>query len=252
MACYTDKSENIYIEYINSCDKTIQIINKSNKLIYDDFHYEMTDVIYGRPYAYKRFYEKAKIVKQKSDSLYQFIDRIENVLTKNSSSNITEIGDEMRMQKEMLDKAKTDKLKLEYTGYRNFLISMIGKDSVLYNILVESINSLLDTTSWNQVPCLSCSKSELVNIMAVLHKLKLEIKIAENSILNYLDGRINAGVNLFWFNKIEVIVEAKAKNIPLKHQYSCNIFIGITDTTISQLAFIEGTEYKTSEGMYAY
>ncbi len=254
IACNSDKDVLLLAEYIGSYNKTIKVINKRNKLIYDDFDFQMTDVFYGRPLAVEPWDKKATSIKLKSNSLYLLIDSIESIFTKKVSIeslfNLNEIKNKTLNRKIKLSKSDIALLKLRFAQFREFTKLMIGKDSSRYEQLVMSINGHLNSNEWNQIPSLSGNKSKLIEILAVLTKLKMSVRFAEFDILVYLYS--NVDVSCFRFYKIEPIIEPNAQIIPQGFSYTANIFLGIVDTTANQTVFIEDEEFQASSGKLVY
>jgi len=251
--CNSDRDELLLAEYIESFNKTISIINRRNKLIYDDFNFGMTDLFYGHPQAIATWDKKATQLKQKSDSLYGFIDSIENLLSKKiiiSPINITKKNIEILNEEKKLSKSNISLLELKFIQFQHSLIEVIGKDSALYRPVIKSVNKNLDIKSWQKVSCLKSNKSKLIEVLAVLAKLKMNVKLAESEMLSYLYWKINIGC--FRFHKIAAIVEPNALLIQQGQAYTANIFIGQMDTTITPLIFVEDKPVKVRSGVGIY
>lgn len=78
--------------------------------------------------------------------------------------------------------------------------------------------------------------------LAVLNKIKNDVKIAESEALAYLIGSMDAGD--FRVNKIEAIPVTKTAYVMKGGTYSANIILAATDTTKKPLVKVNGVEVK--------
>ena len=253
-ACSSGSKEQMFFEYIKSYNKTIKIINKQNEVIFKEFNNGMNDFFSGTPLKISPWYKKAMSIKQKADHIIQKIDSLENTLGKNlterilsDSPRIDKIGNRMKVG---LKKSDIIHLKSEFLIFQKLLIATMGKDTFIFKPVANSITEHLYSVTWNYIPCLSGQKSTVLEILAVLSKLKMNIKLAESDVLGYLFSQID--VNSFRFYKTEAIVESNALIIPQGRIYSANIFIGVTDSTVNPEIFVEGEELEIRSGIGIY
>ena len=252
-ACSSGRKEHLFLEYVKSYNKAIKIIDSQNEIIYNEFNFGMTNIFYGNPIKTKPWYEKAMSIKQKANKIIQKIDSLENTLGGNLSNTILsgspEIDNGILKKKIKLNKSDIVLLKSEFVKFQQILIAMI-RDTT-YKYLIESVNNNLDTSSWNLVPCLTGKNAKLIEALAVLAKLKTNIKCAELDVLGYLQSNIMASRG-FKFYKIEAIVEPNALIIPQGRSYSANIFMAVTDSTVDPMIFVEGKELdiRLGKGIY--
>lgn len=233
-SCNSNEKESIFKEYINSANTTIRLINQQNKTILNELELEMRDLFYGNPPRIEPWYKKMENIKKEADFIIQRIDSFENILDK----------------KNILTKHDILSLKSDFERFRKFSYIIIGNDSILYKPLIESINANLNTGNWNKVPCLSGNKTSLIETLAVLSKLKMDVRITETDLMIYIYSHIS--VCSFRFFRVAPIIEPSTQTIFKGKPYLANIFLGIMDTVINQTIEIEGTKYPIRYGKVFY
>lgn len=253
-ACSSGSKEQMFFEYIKSYNKTIKIINKQNEVIYKEFNNGMNDFLSGSPLKISPWYKKAMSIKQKADHIIQKIDSLENTLGKNlteqilsDSPRIDKIGNRMGGG---FKKSDIILLKSEFLKFKKLLLTTMGKDTLIFKPVTVSITGHLFNEIWNHIPCLSEQKSTVIETVAVLSKLKLDIILAEADILSYLFSQIDVGN--FRFYKTEAIVDPNALIIPQGYNYSANIFLGLSDSTVNPNTFVEGKQIEVHSGIGIY
>lgn len=235
----------------NSLHTTIQSSQMRNKELYQDFE----DLNKNNPAKVKEWLDKAKIVKVKSDELFNYIEGFKKAvirLTDKENANDSAYVRQIKA-KDNLDKAgeyaivkkNGDVLKTKIEAYRDFLVSM--SDNPQKQNAYKTIFST--GKSFSGKPWMS-SMFEMMPVAAVvtiLTKYQNDIRESEAEIVQYLKGRTDA--KDIRVNKMDAVVVSNTGYVMRGGKYSAQIVLSARDTTQFPDIYVGGAKLGKN-GMY--
>lgn len=244
-----NKNTELYIDYIRQFDESIQIIQKDNNFICQQF----VQANFDNPARTKRWLANVNKIKQKRIELSKFIDSLQNELDTGVVSKIIQSKNreiDLPNHKVSLNLADIDFLKKEMDAYKDSLNTFIF-DHEKYDNLIKAINSSLNTDSITFIPVFNSKPVSLAEAIACLMKIKTEIILAETNFLNYSYSQIDAA-SCFKFYKIEALVVPNSQILLVGYPYKAEIYLTSVDTTLNYFFRIEGKQYETRAGVGQY
>jgi hypothetical protein len=246
--CKSDDA--VFIEYINQFQESIQILEKQNDYIYNEFNYSSDE----NPLKIRPYYQQVLSIKKSKVVLLHFIDSIainSDTLLSLKPFDIHTIALNKKQKKIDLQKSDIEQLNSLLLKFKSELLPniRIGYDLKEYE---ESINKLFSGNKLDNLISFFGKSNDLIEFLAYYCKLKADITVGENKVLNLLFNQIDVGG--FRFYKIEPIVEPNSEVVPIGIPYKANIFLSIIDTTISHSFEIDGKEHQTEghKGYYSF
>jgi hypothetical protein len=244
-SCKND--DRLNIDYVTQFQESIKLLDKQNAIIYTDFK----DLMIEHRARVEPLYNIMISVKNRRNELFTVLDSIvlnttdipiEKILKNFSDKNIGKT-------KTKLNKADIELIIENIDNYRTTLLGMIY-DPKRNNGLIELINNTLSTKSFNSTNTFSENSVSITELLANIYKLKVDITIAEFSIISYLTIQIDC----YWFNisKREVLIVPNSQIIPVGKPYKAQIFFIYCDTTAAPIFEIEGKRYETISGKGIY
>jgi gliding motility-associated protein GldM len=218
----------------DSLHKTIESAEVRNKDLYDDF----LDLNSKNPTKVHEWLEKAKLVKDKSNELYKFIEdfkiqiiRLSDGNDANDSAYVSQIK-----AKDNLDKpgqygivgghGKTLRLKIE--EYRNLLIKLSegnpGKQKMYASIF--STSKTKDGKHWEDAMFEMMPVSAVVT---VLTKYQSDVRTSEAEIVQFLKSQTDA--RDFRVNKVSALVVPNSRYVIRGGKYTSQIVLSAIDST---------------------
>ncbi len=264
---------NAFVLVDESLRKSYEGIEQKNKAVYAKFDAAMVDPslkIKTAPWK-----KEADMVKGLTDSLFNYMDSLKNLLAYTSEGAESEYlksgGNPHHLQNKsdnnvggqiMILEKRAFVLRRAINTYDSTLVNIIIRtapkhDTARYSSIMHGIHNSLKTDSiighegvvaweygyFDQLP--------LSAVLTMLSKLQTDIRNAESDILNYLYSQIDAGS---WkFNKIEAIVNAKSNYILVGGKYEAQVFIAASDsTTTPDIQLSGGTRLPIKDGKGIY
>ncbi|MDA3781079.1 MAG: gliding motility protein GldM [Bacteroidales bacterium] len=258
--------------------KTTENFVDKNKILYKEFEKKFAE----NEKKVKPWKDKANIVHQKADELYNIIqDQKIEMIKKNQGKDI-EKNDAIEGREIINAKIKgidkndvstrymigdnkngeAYKLKDKIIEFRKLLLDIVGKDNMR---IINSINSSLDTSdpsndeeggghgndsqkSWELK---HFSDIPMGAIMPIMSKIQGDVRNVESDVVQYLFDQINAGS--FSFNKLEATIIPNSNNIISGNEYSADVFLAAVDTTAPPIVYIGKYDSTLREnGYYEY
>ena len=235
----------------NSLHKTIESSDARNKSLYADFEALNAD----NPQKVKEWLDKAKVVKQKSDEIYKYIEDFKKHIIRladkdeaNDSAYVKQIT-----AKDNLDKAaeyginngngKILQKKIE--DYRDFLIKL-SADNPSKKKMYEAIFSTKKTKDGKPWDVALFEGMPLSAVVTILTKYQSDIRTSEAEVVQYLKGQTDALD--FRVNKITALVVPNSRYVIRGGKYSSRIVLSAVDSTKTPEYYIGSTRIK--DGIY--
>ena len=263
--------------------KTYLSFTDKNKALMFDFN-QAYEINQGKV---ERWHHLATDVRQKSDSLINYIVDIKEELTmasggvlklpedklnptfpvilnKNGDSLILRRQDDLNVSPEiMLTKGRGVELQEAVTAYKEYLKSLVGHSSQI----VENLESALDvddperdemrinqTPNYRTWPQQNFESTPVIASITLLSKLQIDVRNAESAVLRHLYNQIDA--SSFKFTGLTAKVIPDASYIFQGQEYRAKIFLSAQDTTQSLEVFIDGRDkplpVEGNEAIFTY
>jgi gliding motility-associated protein GldM len=235
----------------NSLHKTIESAEVRNKDLYSDFQY--LDKI--NPNKVHEWLEKAKLVKIKSDNLYNYIEdfKVQIIrMTDNKAANDSAYVKQIQ-SKDNLDKAgeygitkgngKILKKKIE--EYRDFLVSM-SVNNPSKQKMYQSIFSTTQTKDGKHWEEAMFEMMPVSAVVTILTKYQSDVRSSEAEIVQYLKSQTDAMD--FRVNKVTALVVPNTRYVIRGGKYTSQIVLSAVDSTKVPEYYIGSTPIK--KGFY--
>jgi len=230
---------NGFVVVNNSLLQTIKSSTNRNTATLEKFKFLDED----NPGKVGEWLNKAMIVKQKSDSMYQYLQNfkyqivrladgkdasLDNIIHKDNLDVTGEYG---------LVAGQGKILKEKIIAYRNFLASMVNGDTSQINAFNRnfSTNGGRDGKSWEE------TLFEMMPVIATvteLSKYQADVKAAEGEVIRYLMAQTDASD--YRVNKLQAYVIPTSTYVMVGDQYNAQIILSAVDSTKTPQYFING------------
>ena len=244
-------------------EKTLKtVVNKNN-----DVYYEFDKAYQLNQNKTAKWMDLAKEVGKRSDSLYNYVQRLKLVVLNEAEKNSEGIkGDSIFRDKikattdydtpgrimignELTEKSEATKLRKEIETHRDYLLSLIPPVNTK---LRESIVKGLDTEppysekkikkpeekTWEYH---KFGHTPLMGFLAIMSSQQVNIRNAESEVINFLYSQISAGE--VKFNELEAVVIPVSNHVIRGNEYVADIYLAARDTTQDPVIWIaEGSE----------
>jgi len=234
--------------------ETIQNFTSKNQRVYSDFSAAAKE----NPQKAGVLNEKVLKVKASSDSLYNYILSLKELIVKTADGpegNINEIVSQQDLHVAalvMIAKKNGTVLKKAIEAYRNSLIASIDTSNTeLIAALNKSLSTAPPPPKEGNSPSWEESKFEgypLIAVITLMSKMQSDVRNAESDVINNLYAKIDA--SSFKFNKLQAQVVSKSDFVLLGGTYEANVFLSAVDTTVSPEVFVGGTKLSNTLGDY--
>ncbi len=234
---------NAFVLFDKSIRKSTQNIQIKNDEAYNGFLKALKE----NPKKVQKWYDKAMIVKAKTNTLDSLIQAYKVKIVKEADGpegdleNIKKKADNNVGSTVMILQKRGDSLKDALDDYRNFVVSLLADSSgkidtskALYKNVMSTL-STKDVESLNEpgkkIPWVEANFEHLPVIadVAMLSKFQNDVRNVESNILAYLQAQIGKGE--FKFNKIEAIVSTPSNYVLKGEQFKAEVFIAASDST---------------------
>lgn len=255
LALNVDKSVlEAFVTVDHSFMETIENFNAKNQRVYNDF----SSAAQENPKKAGELNKSVLKVKASSDSLYNYILTLKELIVKTSDGpegNLNDIKAKDNLQTSaevMITKKNGAALKKAIVAYRNSLLALIDTSSTE---LIASINKSLSTAppppKEGSTPSWEEGKFEgypLIAVITLMSKIQSDVRNAESDVINNLYAKIDA--SSFKFNKLQAQVISKSDFVLLGGTYEAKVFLSAVDTTVSPEVFVGGSKLTNATGEY--
>jgi gliding motility-associated protein GldM len=229
----------------NSLNRTMNSTSSRNKMIFADMiaYHDLNPTKTGKWYDY------AKQVKDKSDSLFNYTQELKMKIIRKSDGKD---GDPENLKRPdnldaaydvMFEHGKNDgkKLKEAIDNYRNFISSLII-DTTKRNIIQSNLSTEIskkareNNQTWEES---MFWKMPVVASVTLLTKLQNDIRYAEGEVLSELLR--NVDLQDYKVNKIEAQVIPQSQIVMRGQSYVADLVLSAVDSTQQPTVYVNGT-----------
>lgn len=233
-------------------NRTTKNATEENANIYNEFEQQMQQ----NPGKVKAWYDKAKIVKDMSDSLFQYADFLKEAIVKEADGmkgdvkNIRNKEDLEAATQVMLSGRHGQRLYDAIVSYRQRILSMITDSAQAATIKsnlstdVPKKEALLGR-NWQQAMFESMPVAAATTLLT---KLQSDVRHAEGEVLHSLIKGID--VKDVRVNALNAYVIPNSQTIVRGDKFSAQIVMAAVDTTQVPQIFIGGKEVNLPNGIY--
>ena len=239
-------------------DKSLQTTTKNasqvNEGIYDDFEEQMK----ANPKKVKEWYDKAQVVRQMSDSLFDLAEELKELIVKKSDGNDGDVTDiknreDLEAATSVMLAPGTGRGRMLYNGinsYRERIIQMVT-DSAQRRIIASNLSTDVPTSvrtlgkNWQEYMFESMPTAAAVTLLT---KLQSDVRYAEGEVLHGLAS--NIGVKDIRVNELNAYVIPSAQTVVQGGKFSAQILMAAVDTTNRPTIYIGGQKINSDRGIY--
>lgn len=238
----------------DSINRTTSNSSKENQRIYDSFEEQLK----SNPAKVKAWYDRAQVVKQMSDSLYDFAEQLKLAIAREADGDDADIHN--IRNKEDLESANQVMLapgrgqgKALYDAINSFRTRILAMtDDKAQRVVIES-NLLTDIP--NNANAMGKNWQEymfedmpVAGAITLLSKLQGDIRYAEGEVLHSLAS--NVDVKDIRVNSLKAFVIPNAQTIVRGDKYSAHIVMAAVDTTQVPDIYIGNRKMELKDGLY--
>src|SRR5574344_589267 len=240
----------------DSLNRTTASSSEENEQIYKDF----ADQMAANPTKVKAWFEKAKMVKDMSDSLYNYAQELKWRIAKTADgekANLSNIEN-----KDNLDAASTVML-APYTGqgkklfnavnsYRESILTMVT-DPMQHKIIERNLSTALPKNAhtlgknWQEY---MFENMPVAAAITLLSKLQSDVRYAEGEVLHTLVSNID--MKDIRVNKLSAFVIPEKTTLYPGERFSANIVMAAVDTTQQPQIYVNGQRISSRNGQYSF
>ena len=239
-------------------DKSLQTTTKNasqvNKGIYDDFEEQMK----ADPKKVKEWYDKAQVVRQMSDSLFNFAEELKELIVKKSDGEDGDVTDiknreDLEAATSVMLAPGTGRGRSLYDGINSFrdrIIQMVT-DSAQRRIIASNLSTDVPTNvrtlgkNWQEYMFESMPTAAAVTLLT---KLQSDVRYAEGEVLHGLAS--NIGVKDIHVNELNAYVIPSSQTVVQGGKFSAQILMAAVDTTNRPTIYIGGHKIQSDRGVY--
>ncbi len=233
----------------NSLHTSIESSEARNKLLYSDFR----NLFDENPDKVRKWMDKANLVKQKSDSIYNYIEsfKVEIVrMTDNEDANDSAYVRQIIAKDDMdkpgeyaIARGNGKILKQQIDDYRNFLIDFSGNNPTKQKMY----QSVFDTDDAKDGKSWELAMFEMMPVSAVvtiLTKYQSDIREAEAGLVQHFKSQTDAMD--YQVNKINALVIPNTRYVVRGTRYRAQIVLSAVDSTKLPEYFVNGSPVRNS------
>ena len=239
-------------------DKSLQTTTRNatqvNQGIYDDFEEQMQ----ANPKKVKEWYDKTQLVRQMSDSLYNFAEELKELIVRRSDgkegdvTNIKNREDLEAATSVMLapGSGRGQSLYEGINNYRERIIKMVT-DSAQRRIIASNLSTEIPQNirtlgkNWQEYMFESMPTAAAVTLLT---KLQSDVRYAEGEVLHGLAS--NIGVKDIRVNELNAYVIPSSQTVVQGGRFSAQILMAAVDTTNRPTIYIGGQKIQSERGIY--
>ena len=237
-----------------SLNRTTANSAKENQVIYDDFAQQMKT----NPQKVKQWFDKAQLVKQMSDSLYDFAAELKLAIVREADgkdgdvSNIRNKEDLEAANQVMIapGRGRGQELFNAINSFRRRMLTMVTdekqKQIIASNLTTELPKDAVTLgKNWQEYMFESMPAAAAVTLLS---KLQSDVRYAEGEVLHTLVSNID--VKDIRVNSLNAFVIPNSQTIVRGDKFSARIVMAAVDTTQVPQIFIGGREVNLTNGLY--
>ena len=240
-----------------SLKRTTASSSMQNDAIYSDFEAQMK----SNPEKVREWFEKATMVKDMSDSLYNFAQELKIEIVraadgKDADINNIENKDNLEAAGEVMLAPGTGKGKKLYNAinsYRERILTMVT-DPLQKKIIAANLSTKKPKTSnaalgknWQEA---MFENMPVAAAVTLLSKLQSDVRYAEGEVLHTLVS--NIGLKDIRVNKLSAFVIPEKTVLYPGERFNANIVMAAVDTTQQPQIYVNGQRINSTTGQYSF
>ncbi len=237
-----------------SLNRTTESASQVNDAIYSQFEAQMKT----NPAKVKDWFEKARYVKQMSDSLYALAEELKVSIVKKADGKDGDV--ENIRNKEDLEAAsvvmlapragKGERLYQAINSYRERIVDMVVSEEqrkiISGNLSTEvPAKGKVLGKNWQEY---MFENMPVAAAVTLLTKLQSDIRYAEGEVLHSLVANID--VKDIRVNRVNAYVIPNARTVVQGGKFSAQIIMAAIDTTNRPVIYVGGKEIRSEHGLY--
>ena len=229
---------------------------KENEAIYQNF----TDQMNQNPEKVKAWFDKATMVKQMSDSLYDFAQHLKEAIVREADGkkgNVEDIvgKDDLEAASHVMLAPSTGqgaKLFNAINSYREQILKFVTNPQQR-KIIEDNLTTKLPKNAhalgknWQEY---MFEDMPVAAAVTLLSKLQSDVRYAEGEVLHTLVSNID--VKDMRVNKIDAFVIPEKTTLYPGEQFTASIVMAAVDTTQQPEIYVNGTRINTQSGRYSF
>lgn len=237
-----------------SLSRSTENAGVQNQTLYSSFG----EMMEKNPEKVREWFERANSVKEKSDSLCNFTDRLKELIAKEADGKDADYNNlENREDLEastfimLSDKREGEKLYQAINEYRNFMVGIVNdptQKEMIANCLsteVPSRNNSLNK-NWEEY---HFESMPAIAAITLLTKIANDVRYVEGEVLHELAKNVDMGdVRV---NEIKALVIPTSRNIVRGGDFSAQIILAAVDSTQRPQIYINDNLLDSPNGEYA-
>jgi len=235
-------------------ERATQNAIQTNEGIYKNFDEQMK----ANPTKVKQWYEKARYVKQMSDSLYNLAEELKVAIVKKSDGKDGDVHN-IRNQEDLEaastimlapNKGRGKELYDAVNSYRDRITKMVN-DKGERRIIESNLSTLvpekgkIEGKNWQEYMFEGMPTSAAVTLLT---KLQNDVRHAEGEVLHGLVSNID--VKDLRVNEVNAYVVPSSQTVVQGGRFSAQIFMAAVDTTNRPTIYIGGRKLSNDKGLY--
>ena len=239
-------------------DKSLQTTTRNatevNQGIYDDFEEQMQ----ANPKKVKEWYDKAQVVRQMSDSLFNFAEELKGLIVRQSDGKDGDVNnirnrEDLEAATAVMLAPGTGRVRALYNGinsYRERIVQMVN-DSAQRRIITSNLSTDIPTSvrtlgkNWQEYMFESMPTAAAVTLLT---KLQSDVRYAEGEVLHGLSA--NIGLKDIHVNELNAYVIPSAQTVVQGGKFTAQILMAAVDTTNRPTIYIGGRKIESDRGLY--
>ena len=239
-----------------SLNRTTNNSSTENDAIYDDFVKQMKT----NPEKVKAWFEKATVVKNMSDSLYNFAQELKEAIVKEADGEDGDVDniigkDNLEAANQVMlapGRGRGKQLFDEINSFRERIVKLIPGDrqrKIIESNLSTKLSDKAVTMGKNWQEYMFEDMPVAASV-TLLSKLQSDVRYAEGEVLHALVSNID--VKDVRVNKITALVVPNSQTVVRGDKFSAKILMAAVDTTQKPKVFIGGREMKLEDDAYSF
>ena len=239
-----------------SLKRTTENSSKENQNMFADFEQQMKQ----NPEKVREWFEKATLVKNMSDSLFNFTQQLKEAIVREADGNEYDLNnirnkDDLEAASQIMlapGSGKGQQLYEAINRYRERMVKLVGEKDKQ-----KTIESNLSTDvpkgyaqlgkNWQEA---LFENMPVAAAVTLLSKLQSDIRYAEGEVLHHLISNID--VKDIRVNKVDAFVIPNKTTLYPGEQFSAQIVLAAVDTTQQPEIFVNGSRINSSKGTYSF
>ncbi|MDH8701447.1 gliding motility-associated protein GldM [Dysgonomonadaceae bacterium PH5-43] len=226
--------------------RSVEAVSQNNKLLFSDLEYSYKN----NPEKTKEWYEKALTVKEKTDSLFNYMQELKVRIVQKADGkdgdpeNLEHPDDLNAAYEVMFERGKMDanKLKEDINVYRDYITSLINnpniKEIIENNLSTEPSDKAKEKNiSWEESMFWQMPVAAAITLVT---KLQNDIRAAEGEVLS--DLRNNIDIDDFRVNRVQSFVIPEAQTVVKGTPFKADIVLSAQDSTKRPKIFVNGKQ----------